>query len=95
MPPGTQKRAREVRVYHRLPLLIAEIFERDARGTDSGVVEQYIEATERLLGLREQSLHRGRITHVGGHNQGLPATVPASVTACSSSSLRRPVSVTP
>src|SRR5215510_15036063 len=68
---GAQKRAREVCVHHRLPLLIAKIFERDAWGTDPGVVEQHIETTERLLRLREQGTHRGRITHVAGHGQGL------------------------
>src|SRR5215475_5426869 len=68
---AAQKRAREVCVHHRLPLLIAEIFECDAWGTDPGVVEQHIEAAERLLSLREQGTHRGRITHVGGHDQSL------------------------
>jgi hypothetical protein len=68
---GAQKRAREIRVHHSLPLLIAEIFERDAWGTDPSVVEQHIETAKRLLSLREQGTHRSRITHVGGHDQGL------------------------
>ena len=61
---------------------------------DAGIVEQDVEAAERGLGLREECAHRFRIGDVGGDDERVVRVAPASCTAFSSSSCRRPASAT-
>ena len=63
----TQERAGQVDGHHLHPLLVAEFFQRDGGRVGAGVVEQNIEAPERLPGLGEQRLDGIRIRHVGRH----------------------------
>ncbi len=44
-----QEHPREIGVHHGGPLIEAEIFHRNARRTDARVVEQQIQATERVV----------------------------------------------
>ena len=49
-----KKRAGEVHVHHRPPLVDGELLKRHRRGTPAGVVEQHVQAAEASLRLREQ-----------------------------------------
>ena len=58
-----------VHVHHLLPLLVGEVFQRHGGRPHPGVVEEHVEAPERLLRLREEGAHRGRIGDVGRHHE--------------------------
>jgi hypothetical protein len=64
-----EKRAGQVRVDSRLPLLVREVLQRDRGRAAAGVVEQDIQATEDAPGLVEQRAHRGRVGHVGADRE--------------------------
>src|SRR3954466_13737686 len=64
-----QEDAGQVNIHDRLPFLEGNILERRWR-TDAGIVEQEVEAAERVLDLRKQRSHRGWISDVGGNSKG-------------------------
>ncbi len=59
----------EVDVHDLLPLLERQVLERDAGGADARVVEQEVEAAERLLRAREERPDRLRVGDVGGDDE--------------------------
>ena len=57
------------RLWHRRPLLDAELLDRDGWPKRPGVVEQQVDAPERLLSSLEQPTDRRGIDNVGRHDQ--------------------------
>ena len=68
-----QERAGQDGIDHRLPLLVAQLLHRYSRSTEACIVEQEVEAAERLLGLGEEVLHVLRLAHVGPDGEHLAA----------------------
>ena len=64
-----EEHAGQVHVHDLLPLLVREVLERHRRRAAAGVVEEHVEAAERLPWSREQRLHGVGIADVGGHHQ--------------------------
>ncbi len=58
---GAEKRAREVGADDCAPLLVREVFKRHWRRAQARIVEEEIQAPERLSDLREQGLDRPRV----------------------------------
>ena len=65
----TQKRAGEIGVDHRLPLLEGQIFEGNAGRADTGVVEQHVKPAKGRLHPGEQFRDRYRIANVGRNDK--------------------------
>ena len=61
-----QERAAQVDVDDVLPLRKGQVLERNSGRVDAGIVEEQVEAAERLPDAREQRLHRFGIADVGG-----------------------------
>ncbi len=56
-----------------MPLLVAQLLERDAGGVAASIVEQHVEAAEGLLELREERRHLLWLADVSRHHQGVLA----------------------
>ena len=91
-----QEGAGQVDVDDRLPLLEAQVLERDRRRAHAGVVEQQVEPAEALLASSANSAFTdGRVADVGGHGEQ-PLAPPRRRRRWSrcSASARRPASAT-
>jgi hypothetical protein len=70
---GAEKHAGEIDVDDLLPFFKRQVFERNGRRAHAGVVEENVEAAERVLGFGEEQIDVARLADIGGNRQRLDA----------------------
>ena len=70
---GAEKGAGQVHVYDVGPLLVREVFKRDAGDVDAGVVEQHVEAAVAVVDRGKKGIDRSGLAYVGRERQGVGA----------------------
>ncbi len=73
---GAQERPGQIGGNYRIPGRYRQLLQGHGRRRDAGIVEQYIEASERTAGPGKQCLHGGRIAHIADHGKAVLAAVP-------------------